>query len=961
MLCLIRCSSWRFLKGERGVRQTARPLAFGGGLDPFLGISWVGLGIALVLPLMGWARDRNLLRNPGFEEGAAGWLLDPRHTLVTNSGSVASGRVCLMGETTGRGQAARLVQSVEVRSDRVYVFRMRARGTPGVVLALFAKLPGQSERQRITGWKLTAAPWTVYESPPIRPTVHGTMILELVSPSSFAGEPGRVWVDDLELIEEVPPIAIELSAGAGFNDEPTLVRAADGSLYVVWLSFRDGRDTLQGAWLADKEGEWSIHQRWPLDETKGVALLGARLAACGAGAVAVYAREDEHEWDIAVVPLQPDGPGRRVVLRERGTDTDPAVAVGGEEDVWIAWEGSREGRRRIGVRQLIRGRPGPVMWLSDPDINACDPSIAVNSAGDVAVAWHDFRRGFVDVYVRVREARTGQWGVERRLTSAPAIDRHAMLLPRGDEFWMLYETAQVTGYHVGATVGRRLRLSRLTAHGMEEPSGGEGPLATGSEGPAAGFDEEGRLWVAWLVPMQGQRPLGWNVRLACFSGDRWSDVVNVSQCKSMDRRLGLAVTKGTIWISHQYDDMPARWPDEAAADTSRSEIRLVGLSLEAPPSSPVKWRPRVEPSEPFPPADLRTARGEDVRGWTVEHKGQRWQLFFGNLHEHTDVSPCGRWRDQSVDESYQHLRDLAVCDFACVTDHGYAINSYLWNYLAKYARVNEDTGRFLTFLGQEWTSSFEEHSETYPYGFYGHRNLVLEDARFPRWWNENNRQTPAQLWEDLRRLHANFVTIPHQLADTGNVPTDWSFVDETAQPVAEIFQTRGSYEYAEAPRVARATTPPGWFLQDAWARGIVIGVIASPDHGGGYGAACVYAPTLKRSAILDALRARRCYGTTGAKIMLDVRVGGRFMGEAVRDTAPNPMPIEVRVEAPTEIARVDICRNNAFVYTREIKARRCQFTYLDREPPAGPAWYYVRVQQADGELAWSSPVWWNAR
>ena len=140
------------------------------------------------------------------------------------------------------------------------------------------------------------------------------------------------------------------------------------------------------------------------------------------------------------------------------------------------------------------------------------------------------------------------------------------------------------------------------------------------------------------------------------------------------------------------------------------------------------------------------------------------------------------------------------------------------------------------------------------------------------------------MWEDLRKLNANFIHIPHQLADTGNVPTDWNFTDETAQPVAEIFQTRGSYEYKGTPREAGRTTPgPGYFLQDAWARGIVIGVIASPDHGGGYGKACVFAPELTREAILDAIRARHCYGTTAAKIFLDVRVNGHLMGEKIAD------------------------------------------------------------------------------
>jgi hypothetical protein len=34
-----------------------------------------------------------------------------------------------------------------------------------------------------------------------------------------------------------------------------------------------------------------------------------------------------------------------------------------------------------------------------------------------------------------------------------------------------------------------------------------------------------------------------------------------------------------------------------------------------------------------------------------------------------------------------------------------------------------------------------------------------------------------------------------------------------------------------------------------------------------------------------------------------------------------------------------------------------KFSYRDIEPPEGENYYYVRVQQTDGQLAWSSPIW----
>jgi hypothetical protein len=252
----------------------------------------------------------------------------------------------------------------------------------------------------------------------------------------------------------------------------------------------------------------------------------------------------------------------------------------------------------------------------------------------------------------------------------------------------------------------------------------------------------------------------------------------------------------------------------------------------------------------------------------------------------------------------------------------------------------------------------EETSHEHPHGFYGHRNLILSDLYFPSWWNARNRQTPGQVWADLRNLKADFIHIPHQLADTGNVPTDWNFHDEAAQPVAEIFQTRGSYEYYGAPRQAPRSIPgPGNYLQDAWAREIVIGVIASPDHGGGYGKACVYSEDLSREAILEAFRARRCYGTTAAKIFVDARFNGHLMGEKLSATAGDSVTIDVAVRAPTPISKIEVCRNNKYIATREVGNRDATVTFVDSDPPPGRCYYYVRVMLADEEIAWTSPVW----
>lgn len=211
-------------------------------------------------------------------------------------------------------------------------------------------------------------------------------------------------------------------------------------------------------------------------------------------------------------------------------------------------------------------------------------------------------------------------------------------------------------------------------------------------------------------------------------------------------------------------------------------------------------------------------------------------------------------------------------------------------------------------------------------------------------------------------MKADSITIPHQLADTQNVPVDWNFVDEKRQPVAEIYQHRGSCEYAEAPPQAPRSTPGGrYFLQDAWARGIIIGVIASPDHWGGTGKACVYAPRLSHQDILDALRKRHTFGTTAARMLLDFRVNGRLMGELTEHRKGQAVNVHVAVTCPGAIEKIEICRNNRIIYVQKPIGTTAQFTLRDTKPLPGRSYYYMWVRQQDCEMGWTSPVWIDAR
>ena len=71
---------------------------------------------------------------------------------------------------------------------------------------------------------------------------------------------------------------------------------------------------------------------------------------------------------------------------------------------------------------------------------------------------------------------------------------------------------------------------------------------------------------------------------------------------------------------------------------------------------------------------------------------------------------------------------------------------------------------------------------------------------------------------------------------------------------------------------------------------------------------------------------------------------------------------QIRAEGTAPIARVDIIRDNAYVFSNEPNARKMSLQYSDDEAQPGQShYYYVRIRQADGNLAWGSPMWINVR
>jgi hypothetical protein len=141
----------------------------------------------------------------------------------------------------------------------------------------------------------------------------------------------------------------------------------------------------------------------------------------------------------------------------------------------------------------------------------------------------------------------------------------------------------------------------------------------------------------------------------------------------------------------------------------------------------------------------------------------------------------------------------------------------------------------------------------------------------------------------------------------------------------------------------------------ALADGHKLGVFASSDHvsqhtsfGG------VYVEEMTREGIIEGLKARRTVAATD-KIFVHLTCNDQPQG-AILETEGKP-ELKLAINGTASLQRVTLVRNEQNYQVFEPGKREFETTFTDAAPLAGENRYYLRVEQADGNMAWSSPIW----
>jgi hypothetical protein len=107
------------------------------------------------------------------------------------------------------------------------------------------------------------------------------------------------------------------------------------------------------------------------------------------------------------------------------------------------------------------------------------------------------------------------------------------------------------------------------------------------------------------------------------------------------------------------------------------------------------------------------------------------------------------------------------------------------------------------------------------------------------------------------------------------------------------------------------------------------------------------------------MRSRRCFATTGDKMIVDFRLNGSIEGTH-KESSASPS-LSIKVKGQRELEKIEVLRNSKVIKEFSVSGGDLEFdqVYVDQDhrEETSVLYYYIRATQKNKEIAWSSPLW----
>ena len=329
-----------------------------------------------------------------------------------------------------------------------------------------------------------------------------------------------------------------------------------------------------------------------------------------------------------------------------------------------------------------------------------------------------------------------------------------------------------------------------------------------------------------------------------------------------------------------------------------------------------------------------------------------WNLYFGQLHAHTDISNGAG----SVEEAFQYASQVDGLDFLAVTDHSDSFDN------ADMGAIDADGAD----ISADWAAGKQAAASVTNGDFVGLFGFEMTWPEDKQLGHISTFNTPG--WQT--RDQADFENVPTALENyykaLASVPGSVSQFNhpDTVHGDFERFD-HYSPQYDAAVSLLEVAGEDGVVDCEYYDLALDKGWHVAPtnnqnNHNGQWGDASdartvVLAKSLTEEALYAAMKDRRVYATQDSDLAIYYELNGTVMGGIIPKS--EEAEITVFLSDPTDeaIGNVEVVTDGGAVLVSEYVETPSQV--LELSASCGHSYYYLRITQPDGDVAVTAPVW----
>lgn len=344
--------------------------------------------------------------------------------------------------------------------------------------------------------------------------------------------------------------------------------------------------------------------------------------------------------------------------------------------------------------------------------------------------------------------------------------------------------------------------------------------------------------------------------------------------------------------------------------------------------------------------------GEVTQAVFTEKFTPDWNVYFGQLHAHTNLSDG----TGSVEEAFDHASKVENLDFFAVTDHSDSFDN------ADAGAIGADG----VGISADWAAGKQAAASVTNEDFVGLFGFEMTWPEDKKLGHISTFNTPG--WQT--RDQADFENVPtaleHYYKALTTVPGS---VSQFNHPdiIHGDFERFDHYspEYDEAVSLLEIAGEDGAVDCEYYHLALDKGWHVAPtnnqnNHNGQWGDASrartvILAETLTEEALYAAMKDRRVYATQDSDLTVYYTLNGAVMGSILPKS--EEAEITVFLSDPTDeaIGNVEVVADGGEVIDSAYVGTPAKV--LELSVSGGYNYYYLRITQPDGDVAVTAPVW----